>query len=99
MSPNAATDFAIGDRKEFGAHIEAVIQNETTDEFAAELYVGDLVFAYGDGECFAGVGVHDDVGGLQSRVAEEAVGVEIFVGDVVDLLFVGGDAFEPAERA
>ena len=31
-------------------------------------------------------------------IAEEAVGVEVFVGDVFDLFFVGGDAFEPAER-
>ena len=59
--------------------------------------MGDLVFAYGDEEALAGFGVHDDVGGLEGGIAEEAVGVEIFVLDVVELLFVGGDAFEPAE--
>ncbi len=60
--------------------------------------MGDLVFAHGDDERFAGVGVHDDVGGLQGGVAEEAVGVEILVLDVFEGFFVGGDAFEPAER-
>ena len=60
--------------------------------------MGDLVFAYWDDQRFAGVGIHDDVGGLEGGIAEEAVGVEIFVLDVVEGFFVGGDAFEPAER-
>src|SRR5580700_4293755 len=69
------------------------------DQFAGEFDVGDLVFADGDEERFAGVRVHDDIGGLERGVTEEAVGVEIFVADVVELLFAGGDAFEPAERS
>ena len=48
--------------------------------------MGDLVFADGDEEGFAGLGVHDDVGGLESGIAEEAVGVEILVGDVFEWL-------------
>ncbi len=60
--------------------------------------MGDLIFAYGDEEGFARIGVHDDVGGLEGGIAEEAVGVEIFVADVFEGFFVGGDAFEPAER-
>src|SRR5215471_9426092 len=59
--------------------------------------MGGLVFAYGNKERSAGLAVHDDVGGLQCGIAEEAVGVEVFFFYVFDLLFVGGDAFEPAQ--
>jgi len=77
--------------------IQTIEDIEAADEFAGELDVGDLVFAYRDQEAFAGLAVHDDVGGLESGIAEETVGVEIFVGDVVEGFSVGGDAFEPAE--
>jgi len=77
--------------------IQTIEDIEAADEFAGELDVGDLVFAYRDQEAFAGFAVHDDVGGLERGIAEETVGVEIFVGDVIEGFFVGGDAFEPAE--
>ncbi len=77
--------------------MESVKTVKPADEFAGELDVGDLVFADRDEEAFAGFGVHDNVGGLQGGVAEKAVGVEVFILDVVELFLVGGDAFEPAE--
>ena len=95
--PDRAAEFAIGDRKDFGIDVETVVKIEATDEFAGELDVGDLVFADWDEEALAGMAIHDDVGGLQGGIAEEAVGVQIFVLDVVELLFVGGDALKPAE--
>src|SRR4029077_13548361 len=68
------------------------------DDFAAQLDVGDLVFADGDKQGGAFFRIHDDVGGLQARVAEEAVGVKVFVLHVFKRFFVGGDALEPTER-
>src|SRR4051812_44680807 len=46
----------------------------------------------------AGDTIYKDVGGLQQRIPEEAVGAEIFVLDVVALLFVGWHALKPAKR-
>ena len=83
--------------EDFLAHVEAVVQIEAADEFAGELHVGDLVLADRDKKAFAGFGVHDDIGGLESGVPEETISVEIFVLDVFELLFVGGNTFEPAE--
>jgi hypothetical protein len=97
LEKDIATEFTILLGEDFGADVEAVVKIESADEFAGELDVGDLVFAYGDEETLAGVTVHDNVGGLEGGIAEEAVGVEILVGDVVEGFFVGGDAFEPAE--
>ena len=42
--------------------------------------------------------VDQDVGGLQQRVAEEAVGREVAVLQLVDLVLVGRHPLEPAER-
>ena len=81
--------------KVYAEPIEGV---ETANNFTGNLYVGDLVFADGDEKCVAWFAIHDDVGGLQAGVAEEAVSVEILAGDVFDLFLVGGDALEPAER-
>src|SRR5208282_5223594 len=45
------------------------------------------------------IGVVDhDVGGLQERIAEEAIGAEVAVLEILNLLFVGRDALEPRER-
>ena len=60
--------------------------------------MADLVFADRNEERSAFFAVDDDVGGLQARIAEESVGVEIFVCDVFEGFFVGGDALEPTER-
>ena len=81
--------------KVYAEPIEGV---EPANNLTGNFYVGDLVFADGDEKCVAWFAIHDDVGGLQARVAEEAVGVEIFVGDVFKRFFVGGDALEPTER-
>jgi len=70
--------------------LEAIKKIEAADEFATEFDVGDLVFTYRDKQAPACLRIHDDVGGLQGGVAEEAVGVEVFVFDLVELLFVGG---------
>ena len=43
--------------------------------------------------------IDQNVGGLQQWVAEESIGGEVFAGDVLLLLFVGGHALEPAERS
>ena len=53
-----------------------------------------LVFAHGNK-----IGLVDqDVGGLQQRIAEKAVGAQIFFRDVLALLFVGRYALQPAQR-
>src|SRR3954463_16359682 len=46
----------------------------------------------------AGDAIYKDVGGLQQRISEKAVGAEIFVLDVVALLLVSGYALQPPER-
>ena len=58
------------------------------------LDVRDLILTDGDE-----VGlIEEDVGGLEERVAEEAVGGQVLLAELLLLVFVGGDAFEPAER-
>jgi len=64
--------------------------------------LGTLVYgAFFGGEMIYrhGVGVVDDhVGRLQQRIAEEAVGGEVAIGDLLLLLLVGRDALEPRRR-
>ena len=72
---NVAAEFAVLRRKDFSADIETVEKVKAPDKFARKLDVGNLVFADGNVETFAGLAVHDDIGGLQRRVAEEAVSV------------------------
>ena len=77
-----------------GEELAGVEGVEAAGDFAGELDVGDLVGADGDE-----VGlVEQDVGGLQQRVAEEAVGGEILFAELLLLVLVGGDALQPAER-
>ena len=72
------------------AGVEAV---EAAGDLTGELDVRDLVGADGDE-----VGlVEQDVGGLKERVAEEAVGAQVFVVQLLLLVLVGGHALEPAE--
>ena len=96
--PNLSKCFFVFQLEELFTQFEAVESVEAADEFARELNVGDLVFANRDDEALSGVGIDDDVGGLQRGIAEETVGMQVLAGDIVDLFFVGGDAFEPAER-
>src|SRR5437762_930884 len=62
--------------------------------FAAELHVRHLVLAHRH----VGGAVHQDVGALQQRVAEEAVGPEILLLQLLLLILVTGYALEPPER-
>ena len=72
----------------------AVEPVEAAHDLARQLQVRHLVIAHRHR-----VGVVDhDVRGLQQRVAEEAVGGEIAVGDLLLLLLVGRDALEPRRR-
>src|ERR1700757_2961349 len=109
LEEHVAAKFAILRSENFRADSEAIEEIEAADEFAGELDVRDLVFANGNEESLAGlrrqacsgrqarIAVHDDVGGLQSGIAEEAVGVKILVADVLESFLVGGDTLEPAE--
>src|SRR5205807_10141085 len=65
---------------------------EPSDDFAGEFDVGDLVFANGDDEGGSSGAVENDVGGLQTGIAEEAVGVEVFVLHIFKGFFVRRDA-------
>ena len=74
--------------------LRAVEGVEAASDLASEFDVGDLVLADGNE-----VGlVEEDVGGLEERVAEKPVGVEVFLAELLLLVFVGGDALEPGER-
>ncbi len=76
-----------------GEEVAGVEGIEAASDLAGELDVSDLVGADGDK-----VGlVEEDVGGLEEWVAEEAVGGEILLAELLLLVFVGGDALEPAE--
>jgi len=70
-----------------GAFVELV---EAAGDFAGEFDVGGLILADGDEVRL----VDEDVGGLEERVAKEAVGGEVFALEVLLLLFVAGDALE-----
>ena len=61
--------------------------------FARQFDVAGLVFA--DRHVFGLV--DQDVGRLQQRVAQEAVGGQVFVLEFFLLVFVGGHAFQPAQ--
>src|SRR5438067_11263129 len=66
---------------------------EAADELAGELEVRDLVLPNGHG-----IGAIDgDVGGLQDRISEEAIVVEVLVAELLLLLLVGRDPLEPAD--
>ena len=70
----------------------AVVEVELPDDLARELDVRDLVDAHRDA-----VGlVQDDVGGLQDRVAEEAVEGQLAIRDLLADLLVAGRALQPA---
>ncbi len=80
--------------KSSGLILETVEEIEAAHDFAGQLDVRDLVFADGDKVRI----IDDDVRGLQDRIAQETVGVQVFVLHVVERFFVRGDALEPAER-
>jgi hypothetical protein len=61
---------------------------------ACQLHVRHLVLA----DRHVGGAVHQDVRALQQRVAEEAVGGEILLLELLLLILVTRHAFEPAER-
>ena len=74
--------------------LPAVKSVEAAGDLAGELDVSDLILSNGNE-----VGlIEEDVGGLEERIAEEAVGVEVLLAELLLLVFVGGDALEPRQR-
>ena len=67
---------------------------EAARDLARDLDVRDLVFAHRH----VHRPVQQDVGALQQRVAEEAVGGEVLFLQLLLLVLVGRHALEPAER-
>ncbi len=74
--------------------LTAVEVVEAPRGLAAELHVRHLVLAHRH----VGGAVHQDVGALQQGVAEEAVGREVLLLQLLLLILVTGYALEPAER-
>jgi hypothetical protein len=67
---------------------------EAPRDLAGEFDVRHLVLA----NRHPGGAIHQDVGRLQQRIAQEPVGGEIAVGELFLLVLVGGHALEPAQR-
>ncbi len=67
---------------------------EAARDFASQFDVRNLVFAHRNEVAL----VDQDVRRLQHRIAEKSVGAQIFLRNVFALLFVGGDALQPAQR-
>ena len=57
--------------------------------------MGHLIFAHGNEVAF----INQNVGSLQHRVSEEAIGAEIFFADVFPLLLIRRDTLKPAQRS
>jgi len=71
--------------------LRAVERVETTGYLTGQLDVGDLIVAYRDEVRL----VEEDVGGLEERVAEEAVGVQVLLAELLLLIFVGRNTLKP----
>jgi hypothetical protein len=78
----------------FGVLAAAVQVVEAARHFTREFDVRRLVLAH---RHVVGL-VDQDVGGLQQRVAQEAVGGQVAVLELVDLVLVGRHALQPAQR-
>jgi len=76
------------------AAVELVEIVESAGDFAGKFNVRGLILSDGDILRL----VHKDIGSLKERIAEEAVGAEVFADEVLLLLLVAGDALEPADR-
>ncbi len=74
--------------------LTAVDVVEAARDLAGDLHVRDLVLA----DRHEHRPVQQDVGALQQRIAEKAVGGEIPLLELLLLVLVGRDALEPAER-
>src|SRR5262249_51773216 len=70
---------------------------ETARQFAAELDVRNLVLANWNDKALPEFRIDRDICGLQNGITEKAVGVEVFVLDLLELLLVRGNPFEPPE--
>ena len=75
--------------------LAAVERVEAARDLAGELHVGDLILSDGNEVRL----VEQDVGGLKQRIAEEAVGVEVLLAELLLLVLVGRHALEPAAAA
>jgi P-type Cu+ transporter len=78
----------------FIAEFLAVQMIEAARDLARELDVRHLILAH---RHLIGA-VDQDVGALQQRIAEEAVGRKIFLGQFFLLILVGRHPFQPAQR-
>src|SRR6185312_2919989 len=67
-------------------------------DFTGQLHVWHLIFAYRHKQFLPWVAIHYDVRSLEQRIAQESVCAEVTVFQIVDLLFVRGNALEPGER-
>ena len=85
-------DRALGLGLEVG--LAAVDGIEAPGDLARDLDVGDLVLA----DRHVHRPVQQDVRALQQRIAEEAVGREVLLLQLLLLVLVGRHALEPAER-
>src|SRR5262244_2909542 len=81
-------------RFRFGKDL-AVKVVEAANDLARQFHVRDLILADRDVVGF----VHANVSRLQHRVAEKGVVAEVFVADVLALLFVSRHSFEPTQRS
>ncbi len=78
----------------FEVRLAAVDVIEAPRDFARDLDMRDLVLADRHVRSL----VQQDVGGLQQRVAEEAIGREVLVLELLLLILVRRHALQPAER-
>ncbi len=67
---------------------------EAPGDLPGHLHVGHLVHPHRHALGF----VHQDVGGLEHRIAQKAVGGQVFVGQLLHLVFIGGVALQPGHR-
>ena len=74
--------------------LPAVEMVETARGLACQLDVRDLVLA----DRHVRRAIDEDVGALQQRIAEKAVGGEVLLLELLELILVGRDALQPAER-
>ena len=74
--------------------LAAIEMVEAARDFARDLHVRHLVFAHRHERR----PVHQDVRGLQQRIAEEAVGGQVLFLELGLLVLVAGHALEPAQR-
>ena len=64
---------------------------ETTGDFSCQLNMWGLIFAHRDTIGF----IHQDVGSLEHRIAQESISIDVFLIQLVKLLLIGGIPLQP----